>query len=98
MRAQALKTQSPTAVSTKILVPVGPPVTYNLPSGSRFKITATPGSGGTLLVEYQDTPDADWDVWPAGASTARAVYLCDGPIATLRFTATVATGTVRILQ
>ena len=61
-------------------------------------ITATPGAGGTLLVEYQVAASGSWSAWPAGAVTATTIYVLNGPVYALRFTAVTASGTVDIAQ
>jgi hypothetical protein len=66
-------------------------------------VTAIPGGGGTVLVEFTTTPKgaglagaAVWHEWPAGAVAASDTDALLSPVAGLRFTATVATATVEI--
>lgn len=59
-------------------------------------VMAVPGSGGTLLVEYQVVEDGSWAEWPDGTVTAVTDNKLDGSVFALRFTAAVATGIVEI--
>lgn len=90
-----------------VSVVVGAPVTLtsngsNYVNSGAFEIPCTvvaiPGGGGTLLVEYQVVPTGSWTNWPAGAVSAKTIYLLSGPVNALRFTAAVADGTVEITQ
>lgn len=59
-------------------------------------IAAIPGSGGTLLVEYQVVENGSWFEWPDGTIDAAVANVLDGPVYALRFTAAAANGTVEI--
>lgn len=59
-------------------------------------IAAIPGSGGTLLVEYQVVEDGSWFEWPDGTVDTAVANVLDGPVYALRFTAAVANGIVEI--
>lgn len=66
-------------------------------------VTATPSGGGTILVEYTNTPKgagspgtATWLPWPDGAVAASTSNTLVAPVAGLRFTATTATATVEV--
>lgn len=61
-------------------------------------ISAIPGAGGTLLVEYQLVKDGSWTEWPGGTVAVKTIYLLSGPVYALRFTAAVSTGVVEIAQ
>lgn len=82
-------------------IAVGTPVTleaaqYSIPYP--LTIHAQPGSGGTLLVEYRISPTGDFIAWPDGTVAVDTVYLLNGPVEALRFTALVADGTAEIAQ
>ena len=66
--------------------------------GYPLTVSAIPGAGGTLLVEYQLVKDGSWTEWPGGAVAAKAIYVLAGPVYALRFTAAVAAGVVEIGQ
>lgn len=61
-------------------------------------VAAVPGSGGTLLVEYQLAPNGTWHDWPAGTVSAATVYLLTGPVSALKFTAATQPGVVELAQ
>jgi hypothetical protein len=61
-------------------------------------VFANPGSGGTLLVEYRISPAGSWIAWPDGTVAVDTVYLLNGPVEALRFTALLADGTVEVAQ
>lgn len=61
-------------------------------------LRATPGVGGTLLVEYRISPTGDFVAWPAGTVAAATTYVLNGPVEGLRFTAGVADGLVECAQ
>ena len=61
-------------------------------------VTAVPGAGGTLLVEYQIATDGVWQSWPAGVVATTTTYLLTGPVRALRFTATTQDGTVEVAR
>lgn len=68
---------------------------FNIPC----TVAAIPGGGGgSLLVEYQVVPSGSWTAWPASTVTTKTVYVLNGPVHALRFTATTANGTVEITQ
>lgn len=69
---------------------------YSLPFP--LNITAVPGSGGTLLVEYQTAQAGVWTAWPSGTVSAKTIFLLTGPVHALRFTAAVAAGVIEIAQ
>lgn len=66
--------------------------------GYPLTISAIPGAGGTLLVEYQLVKDGSWTEWPGGVVAAKTIYVLAGPVYALRFTAAVAAGVVEIGQ
>ena len=66
--------------------------------GYPLTVSAIPGAGGTLLVEYQLVKDGSWTEWPGGVVAAKTIYVLAGPVYALRFTAAVSTGTVEIAQ
>lgn len=61
-------------------------------------IKATPGAGGTLLVEYRITPTGAFSAWPSGTVAAATVMKLNGPVEGLRFTAAVADGVCEVAQ
>lgn len=61
-------------------------------------IKVTPGSGGTLLVEYRISPTGDFTAWPAGTVSVTTTMKLDGPVEAIRFTAAVANGTCEVAQ
>ena len=61
-------------------------------------VRATPGSGGTLLVEYRVSAEGAFVAWPAGTVSSVAIYVLTGPVQALRFTAATAHGMVEIAQ
>lgn len=69
---------------------------YSLPFP--LTLTALPGSGGTLLVEYQTAGNGVWTAWPDGMVSAKTVAVLNGPVYALRFTAAVANGIVEVAQ
>ncbi len=88
-------------IAQLITVVVGSPQTleaaeFSIPYPAT--IFANPGAGGTLLVEYRISPDGTWIAWPAGTVTEDTVYLLNGPVEGLRFTALVADGVVELAQ
>lgn len=88
-------------VSQRHTVSVGSPMTIGketLSSGKSVTIAAIPGSGGTLLVEYQIAPSGTWHTWAGGTVSATAIYLLTGPVYALRFTAATQPGVVEIAQ
>lgn len=67
-------------------------------------VSAIPGGGGTLLVEFSCTPSAaalttsaTWASWPAGAVSSAETDTVLSPITALRFTATTANGTYEVV-
>lgn len=66
--------------------------------GYPITISAIPGAGGTLLVEYQLVQDGAWTDWPGGTVAAKTIYMLTGPAYALRFTAVTQTGIVEIAQ
>ena len=66
--------------------------------GYPLTISAIPGAGGTLLVEYQLVKDGSWTEWPGGAVAVKTIYVLAGSVYALRFTAAVAAGVVEIGQ
>ena len=84
-----------------VAVAVGDPQTleaaqYSIPYPLTLK--ATPGAGGTLLVEYRISSVGDFVAWPAGTVSASTIYVLRGPVEALRFTAAVADGTCEVAQ
>lgn len=64
-------------------------------------LTAVPGSGGTLKVEYQVAEDGVWQLWPEGVSgivSSTTTSRLESPVNALRFTASTADGIVEIAQ
>ena len=61
-------------------------------------VVALPGSGGTLLVEWQAAHGGAWSAWPDGTVSAKTVKILNGPVYALRFTAAVANGIVEVAQ
>lgn len=61
-------------------------------------ILALPGSGGTILVEWQMAAGGAWTAWPYGAVSTKTQDLLQGPVYALRFTAAIANGIVEIAQ
>lgn len=70
------------------------PDSLNIP----LTIVALPGAAGTLLVEYQVVENGSWTDWPAGAVASKTIYLLNGPVYALRFTAAADDGVVEITQ
>ena len=66
--------------------------------GYPLTVSAIPGAGGTLLVEYQLVQNGAWTDWPGGIVAAKTIYVLNGPVYALRFTAAVSTGVVEIAQ
>lgn len=66
--------------------------------GYPLTVSAIPGAGGTLLIEYQLVSGGAWTEWPGGTVAAKTIYVLAGPVYALRFTAVVSTGTVEIAQ
>lgn len=66
--------------------------------GYPLTVSAIPGAGGTLLVEYQLVKDGSWTEWPGGTVAVKTIYVLAGPVYALRFTAAVAAGVVEIGQ
>lgn len=90
-------------VSQKVAVPKSAPVTIStgtddIPIVTPMSISAVPGAGGTLLVEYQVAPNGLWIEWPAGSVTTTTVYRLVGGVFALRVTATTADGSVELTQ
>lgn len=61
-------------------------------------LTARPGSGGTLNVEFQTVFGGDWSAWDHGAVTASVTDLMMGPVYALRFTAATQPAVMEIAQ
>lgn len=61
-------------------------------------LTVLPGSGGTILVEWQNAHGGSWTAWPHGTVSAKTVGILNGPVYALRFTAAVANGIVEVAQ
>lgn len=66
--------------------------------GYPLTVSAIPGAGGTLLIEYQLVSGGAWTEWPGGTVAVKTIYVLAGPVYALRFTAVVSTGTVEIAQ
>lgn len=68
-------------------------------------ITAAPGSGGTLAIEYSTTPWAadnsatpsTWIAWPSGTVSAATSDSLMSPVIAIKATATTAAGTVEVM-
>ena len=88
-------------ITQRSVIPIGTTTLLNR-NGYSIPVPATlaaiPGSGGTLLVEYQLAADGAWTAWPAGAAATKTVYVLTGPVYALRFTAAVADGVVEMAQ
>lgn len=86
-------------------VSVGSPqVIGMLPYGYPATVTAVPGAGGTLLVEYStslraegDPAGSAWQDWPPGTVAAVTSSRLESPVTALRVTALVAAGAVEIV-
>lgn len=86
-------------------VAVGTPELIDmLPFRYPCSITAVPGGGGTLLIEYSTTPgaaaapgSASWADWPSGATATRATDALLAPVTAIRATAAVAAGSVEVV-
>lgn len=60
-------------------------------------VTAIPGGGGTMNVEYRTAPGSStWIAWPSGAVGAATADTLMSPVYELRFTAAGATGSVEV--
>jgi len=90
-----------------LTVSPGTPQTYSSPVAARalpvpMTVAVTPGSGGTVTVEYQVANGGAWRAVDAGnlAGTlaAAASDVLIGPVFALRFTAATAAATVEIAQ
>ena len=79
-----------------IIVTTAAPITFTITMP--ITVAVIPGSGGTLLVEYQLVPDGLWYPWSAGAAATKTVYALVSPVNALRFTATTADGIVEVTQ
>jgi hypothetical protein len=82
-------------------IAVGTPQTleaaqYSIPYP--LTLRATPGVGGTLLVEYRISATGEFSSWPAGTVAAATTYVLNGPVEALRFTAGVADGVIEVAQ
>lgn len=74
---------------------------YRLP----VTVTAVPGSGGSMLVQYTTSAWADvcaetatWLSWPAGTVYATTTDTIVGPITAIRATATTQPGVLEVVQ
>lgn len=78
----------------------GDPYVYTLPGFFQGGLTlaVTPGTNGTMLVEYRLTSSSDWKSWPGGAVSVYTEDSLETPVQALRFTAAVANGVVEITQ
>lgn len=68
-------------------------------------VTAIPGGGGTILVEYTTSPvlnisagTATWTAWPSGTVSATIRDVTNGPVTGIRQTPSTATGVLEIVQ
>ena len=66
-------------------------------------VVAVPGAAGTMAVAYSVDENASalgasatWIDWPSGAVAANTADTLISPVAGLRFTATVSTGSVKV--
>lgn len=85
----------------KFVVPVGQgvePVVFSSRMNIPMTLAAIPGSGGTLLIEYQVARGGHWFEWPDGVVSAPTLAVVDGPLHALRFTAATAEGVVEMNQ
>lgn len=87
----------PVAVGTPRLVDMQP---FGFPA----TVTACPGAGGSLAVEYSTTPraagdpaSAKWINWPGGTVTANTADTLESPVTAIRVTATTAAGSVEVI-
>lgn len=86
-------------------VPVGTPRVVDMaPFGHESTITARPGGGGTLQIEYSTTPRAAgdaaaaaWQNWPLGTVAAIISDSLISPITAVRATAATADGILEIV-
>lgn len=67
-------------------------------------ITAIPGGGGTMLIEYSSDEtaavlpgSANWKSWPSGTISVLTVDTLWSPVTAIRATATTAAGTVQVV-
>ena len=90
-----------------ITVAVGTPAIYTSSGSNSLRpdaldipitVSAIPGAGGTLLVEYQLVESGSWTDWPGGTVAVKTVYILTGPVYALRFTAATQDGTVEITE
>lgn len=90
-----------------LTVAVGTPQVFQTPVAARslaapLTIAVSPGSGGTVTVEYQVAQGGAWravaDGNLAGTLAAAASDVLVGPVFALRFTAATAAATVEIAQ
>jgi len=84
------QTLTATSVGDPLLIPP-------LPPGSRVTVTAIPSGGGTALVEFTTSSDADltassvtWQAWPKGSISSVDTDSIISPVTGLRFTASTA--------
>lgn len=87
------------------VVSVGSPVALDMMAhGYPCTVTAIPGAGGSMLIEYSTTPRAAgnpagsaWQNWPAGSVSATTSATLMSPVTALRATATTAAGSVEVV-
>lgn len=60
-------------------------------------IGVTPGSGGTIKVEYKVTSSSEWKLWPAGVVSEYTEDTLLIAIESLRITATISNGLAEIV-
>lgn len=94
---------SPTSQFEQITVTAGTTsAPYWFRSGIQCSVTALPGSGGTMLVQYttskSDATTINWINWPSGTVSANTSDSLLGRVSGIRATATTANGTLEILE
>lgn len=86
-------------LSTQVIsVPVDAPVIYRLDGSGPANVAVTPGSGGSMAVEFQIAEGGVWRAWPSGTVSVDTVGRLIGQAHALRFTATTVAGTAEVAQ
>ena len=88
--------------SQLLVVTPASPVIYAAEDGGALPfpmtVCATPGAGGTLLVETRVSASGNWTAWPSGAVAVKTTMAMYSAQQGLRFTAAAANGTVELAQ
>lgn len=70
-----------------------------------MSVTAIPGGGGTMLVQFTTSSQAQilagaavWQDWPSGAVSATTCDVLMAPVTAIRATATTQPGTLEVVQ